>query len=147
MVAARVALAEVRVAAELPERGGAAGCPDRAAAAECPDREAAECLAEAKAAWYDDRHDEDLVMYGPVGKCVEAYIPARRKEGREPVIVTPDTKPPEDMPYFDFMVREALIDIRWGETLAENGVATEGDVTTVRLKSGKAIRCATFRKL
>ena len=110
-------------------------------------REAADCLAEAKAAWYDDRHDEDLILYGPVGKCVEAYIPARRKEGREPVIVTPDTKPPEDMPYFDFMVRDALIDIRWGETLAENGVATEGDVTTVRLKSGKAIRCATFRNI
>ena len=110
-------------------------------------REAADCLAEAKAVWYDDRHDEDLVLYGPVGKCVEACIPARRKEGREPVVVTPDKKPPEDMPYFDFMVRDALIDIRWGETLAENGVATEGDVTTVRLKSGKTIRCATFRKL
>ena len=110
-------------------------------------KEAAECLAEAKAAWYDDRHDEDLVMYGPVGKCVEAYIPARRKEGREPVIVTPDTKPPENMPYFDFMVRDALIDIRWGETLAENGVTTDGDVTTVRLKSDKTIRCATFRNL
>jgi len=63
------------------------------------------------------------------------------------VIVTPDTKPPENMPYFDFMVRDALIDIRWGETLAENGVTTEGDVTTVRLKSGKAIRCATFRNI
>ena len=113
-------------------------------------KEAADCLAEAKAAWYDDRHDEDLVLYGPVGKCVEAYIPARRKEGREPVIVTPDKKfekAPDDMPYFDFMVRDALIDIRWGETLAENGVTTEGDVTTVRLKSGKVIRCATFRNL
>ena len=112
--------------------------------------EAAGCLAEAKAAWYDDRHDEDLVLYGPVGKCVEAYIPARRKEGREPVIVTPDKKfekAPDDMPYFDFMVRDALIDIRWNETLAENGVTTEGDVTTVRLKSGKTIRCATFRNL
>ena len=108
-------------------------------------REAAECLAEAKAAWYDDRHDEDLVMYGPVGKCVEAYIPARRKEGREPVIVTPDTKPPEDMPYFDFMVRDALIDIRWGEKLAS--VDSSGDVTVVRLGSGKTIRCATFRNL
>ena len=51
------------------------------------------------------------------------------------------------MPYFDFMVRDALIDIRWNETLAENGVTTEGDVTTVRLKSGKVIRCATFRNL
>ena len=99
----------------------------------------------AKAAWYDDRHDEDLVMYGPVGKCVEAYIPARRKEGREPVIVTPDTKPPEDMPYFDFMVRDALIDIRWGEKLA--AVDSSGDVTVVRLGSGKTIRCATFRNL
>ena len=86
-------------------------------------------------------------MYGPVGKCVEAYIPARRKEGREPIIVTPDTKPPEDMPYFDFMVRDALIDIRWDETLAANGVCTDGDVTMVRLKSGKSIRCKTFRNL
>ena len=47
----------------------------------------------------------------------------------------------------DFMVRDALIDMRWGETLAENGVTTSGDVTIVRLKSGKTIRCATFRDL
>ena len=106
---------------------------------------AADCLAEAKAAWYDDRHDEDLVLYGPVGKCVDACIPARRKEGREPVVVTPDTKPPADMPYFDFIVRDALIDIRWGETL--DSVEKEGDVTVVRLKSGKTIRCATFQSI
>ena len=106
-------------------------------------RDAADCLAEAKAAWYDDRHDEDLVLYGPVGKCVEACIPARRKEGREPVVVTPDAKPPADMPYFDFMVRDTLIDIRWGERLAS--IKEDGDVTTVRLSSGKTIRCATFR--
>ena len=78
-----------------------------------------------------------------VPAAVEAPAP-------EPVVVTPDKKfekSPDDMPYFDFMVRDALIDIRWGETLAENGLATEGDVTTVRLKSGKAIRCATFRNI
>ena len=45
------------------------------------------------------------------------------------------------------MVRDALIDIRWGETIAEDGVRTDGDVTVVRLKSGKTIRCATFRRL
>ena len=51
------------------------------------------------------------------------------------------------MPYFDFMVRDALIDIRWGETLADGDVSTDGDVTTVRLSNGKTIRCATFRRL
>ena len=106
-------------------------------------------LAAAKEAWYDDRHDEDLVLYGPAGKCIEACIPARRKEGREPVVVTPDARPAksytEDMPYMDFMVRDALIDMRWGEELAS--VGQEGDVTVVRLKSGKAIRCSTFRDL
>ena len=109
-------------------------------------KEGLDGLAEAKAAW-DDPRDEDLVLYGPVGKCVEACIPARRKEGREPVVVTPDTKPPEDMPYFDYMVRDALIDVRWGETLAENGVTADGDATVVRLASGKTITCATFRDL
>ena len=108
-------------------------------------REAAECLAEAKEAWYDNRHEEDLVLYGPVGKCVEACIPARRKEGREPVVVTPDKNPPEDMPYFDFMVRDALIDIRWGEKVVS--VDKEGDVTFVRLSSGKAIKCKTFKSV
>lgn len=114
-------------------------------------RDAADCLAAAKEAWYDDRHDEDLVFYGPAGTCIEACIAARRREGREPVVVTPDERPAksytDDMPYMDFMVRDALIDVRWGETLAEDGVSTEGDVTTVRLKSGKKIRCATFRRL
>ena len=112
-------------------------------------KDAADCLAAAKEAWYDDRHDEDLVLYGPAGKCIEACIPARRKEGREPVVVTPDARPAksytEDMPYMDFMVRDALIDMRWGEELAS--VGQEGDVTVVRLKSGKAIRCSTFRDL
>ena len=110
-------------------------------------REAADRLADAKAAWYDDRHDEDLVLYGPVGKCVEACVTARRREGREPVVVTPDKKPPADMHYFDYIVRDTLIDIRWGEKLAEGGVSAEGDVTTVRLASGKAIKCAEFRQV
>ena len=105
----------------------------------------------AKEAWYDNRHDEDLVLYGPAEKCIVACIPARRKEGREPVVITPDKRPEkgytEDMPYMDFMVRDTLIDVRWGEELAENGVTTEGDVAIVRLKSGKTIRCATFRDL
>ena len=108
--------------------------------------EAADCLAEAKAAWYDDL-EEDLVLYGPVGKCVEACIPARRNEGREPVVVTPDKKPPEDMPYFDFFVRDALLDIRWGETLADDAVRTEGGASFVRLSNGREIKCATFRRL
>ena len=108
-------------------------------------KNAADCLAAAKAAWYDDRHEEDLVLYGPVGACVEACIPARRKEGREPVVVTPDVKSPPDMPYFDFMVRDALIDIRWGEKIASANL--DGDVTIVRLESGKTIRCSTFRDI
>ncbi len=110
-----------------------------------------DCLAAAKEAWYDNRHDEDLVLYGPAGKCIEACIPARRKEGREPVVITPDARPAksytDEMPYMDFMIRDALIDIRWGETVAEHGVTTEGNVTIVRLTSGKTIRCATFRDM
>jgi len=108
-------------------------------------------LAEAKAAWYDNRHEEDLVFYGPVGKCVEASVAARRKEGREPVVITPDAKPEksytDDMPYLGFIIRDALVDVRWGETLAENGVSTENGVTTVRLAGGETIRCAEFRDL
>ena len=103
---------------------------------------AADRLAEAKAAWDDDR--EDLVIYGPVAKGVSAAIEARRKEGREPVVVTPDTKPPASVPDFDFQVKDALIDIRWGETLAADGVSKDGNATVVRTASGKTIRCVTF---
>ena len=49
------------------------------------------------------------------------------------------------MPYMDFMVRDALIDIRWGEKVSS--VTQEDDVTVLRTESGKTIRCATFRKL
>ena len=112
-------------------------------------KDAADCLAIAKEAWYDNRCDEDLVLYGPAGKCIEACISARRKEGREPVVITPDAKPAksytDDMPYMDFMVRDALIDIRWGEKVSS--VTQEDDVTVLRTESGKTIRCATFRKL
>ena len=49
------------------------------------------------------------------------------------------------MPYFDFMVRDALIDIRWGEKVSS--VTQEDDVMVLRTESGKTIRCATFRSL
>jgi len=51
------------------------------------------------------------------------------------------------MPYLGFIIRDALVDVRWGETLAENGVSTENGVTTVRLAGGETIRCAEFRDL
>ena len=106
---------------------------------------AADRLAEAKAAWDDDR--EDLVIYGPVAKGVSAAIEARSKEGREPVVVTPDTTPPASVPDFDFQVRDALLDIRWGETLANGGVIKDGNATVVRTTSGKIIRCVDFKRV
>ena len=108
-------------------------------------RDAADRLAEAKAAWSDDR--EDLVVYGSVAKCIDAAIAAREKEGREPVIVTPDAKPAALAPEMDFKIRDALLDIRWGATLAKGGVVNDGDATVAHTESGKTIRCVTFRDL
>ena len=108
-------------------------------------RTAADCLSEAKAAWNDNR--EDIVFYGPVAKCVETAIEARCEEGREPVIVTPDLKPKALTAELDFKIKDALLDIRWGETLAKNGLSKDGNAMVVRTESGKTIRCVTFRDL
>jgi hypothetical protein len=48
------------------------------------------------------------------------------------------------VPDFDFQVKDALIDIRWGETLAADGVGKDGNATVVRTASGKTISCVTF---
>ena len=105
---------------------------------------AADRLAEAKAAWTDDR--EDLVIYGPAAKGLAAAVEARCKEGREPVLLTPDAAAPASVPDFDFQVKDNLIDIRWGEKLAGTPVK-DGAAMVVRTVSGKTFRCVTFREV
>ena len=70
-----------------------------------------------------------------------------QSSGREPVLITPDVKPPADMPDFDFRVRDALIDIRWGTKLAADGTVKNGNATVVRTADGNSIRCIEFRDL
>ena len=51
------------------------------------------------------------------------------------------------MPDFDFRVRDALIDIRWGTKLAADGTVKNGNATVVRTADGNSIRCIEFRDL
>ena len=106
---------------------------------------AADRLADAKAAWDDDR--EDLVLYGPVAQCVKVAANEREKNGREPVIVTPEAKPQALPPELDFQIKDYLLDVRWNEEVATYSKVEDGKTTVVRTTGGKAIRCIEYRNI